>query len=191
MVCNHVSHFDPPLLAALYPKKVDFMAMKNLFTPGFWGWLFHHLDMFPVERESVDPSAIRSALHRLKAGHIVGVFPEGGLRSKEESILNGATPAGGVAALAHMADVPIRVCLLIGGDQLYRWQNLFFRRPVYYMVGPELKADRSLPPKESRKNLAREIESIFRTMYADFQKKYHPPEYVLPHTAQERWSLGL
>jgi len=191
LVCNHISHFDPPIMGALFPRKIDFMAIKELFHGPFWSGFFHLLDVFPVERGAVDPGAIRTVLQRLKQGRIVCLYPEGGIRSGNRSILTGAGSASNAAALARMADVPVRVSIIIGPDQLYRWQNLFQRRPVYFIVGSEFQIDKNLPTKEARQKLSTQIETEFRELYASFLSTYTPPDYVLPHTAQERWALKI
>lgn len=178
-------------MGALFPRKIDFMAMKELFRGPFWNWFFHHIDVFPVERGTVDSKAIRTAIQRLKMGRVVCLYPEGGIRSGDRSILNGAGSASGAASLANMADVPVRVCIIVGPDQLYRWQNIFHRRPVYFIIGPEFQLDKNLSPREAKQKLSGQIETTFREMYASFRTTYEPPEHVLPHTAQERWAMKI
>ncbi|MFZ5806397.1 MAG: lysophospholipid acyltransferase family protein [Verrucomicrobiota bacterium] len=187
LVCNHISHFDPTTITAFYPRKIDFMADQEFFSHPFLHFFFWACDVFFVQRGKVDVRAVRETLRRLKQGRIVGMFPEGGIRSGKNSVLEGAPLNAGASALAQMANVPVRVCMVIGTDQLYCWKNLFRRVPIYLQCGPELKIDVSLPHHQAREKLNRDIEITFQKMYQDFLEKFRPEKEILPCEAQERW----
>lgn len=190
IVSNHISYFDPHTLGAFYSKPINFMAMRELFTHPLSRLYFRSLGAFPVNRSGVDSEAVRTALRRLKEGHIVGVFPEAGIRSGQTSILETNTPSEGAAALAQMAGVKIRVCLVIGTDQLYERRNLFRRPRVFVHYGPMLEIDSSLPPKAARSKLNTEMVTSLRALYHRFLEQHQPPPEMLPCTAQERWQRG-
>lgn len=191
LVCNHISHFDPLVLAFHFPHHIHFMAMSELFATGWSDFYMRSCGSFPVSRNEADSTAVREAIRRLKEGHVVGIFPEKGIRSGQESIIGGAEPALGAATLAQMAGVPMRVVLVIGTDQLYRWQNLLRRPRVYVLAGGELLPDASLPKKEARTKLAREMAEEMRRVYGEFLEREKPDARVLPHSAQERWREGI
>src|SRR5438105_143181 len=92
LACNHISHFDPPLLAARIRRKVDWMAMADLFSSRLFGAFLRFVDTFPVDRARSDRASVRIALDRLGLGRAVGIFPEGGIRDGAASILGGAPP---------------------------------------------------------------------------------------------------
>lgn len=188
LVCNHTSHFDPPILSGFYPRKIDYMAMRDLFQHPAANFIFRQLDSFPVTRGKTDPEAVREAVARLKRGRIVGVFPEGGLRSGSTSIIGGAEPGGGAATLCQMAGVEMRVCLLIGSDQFYAWRNLFRKRPIYFLMGPTLRLDSLLPKREARDKLHREMIQSMRSLYDELLNTHNVPPCAIPRTAQERWA---
>ncbi len=78
VVCaNHISWWDPVLLAWVMPWPVHFMAKKELFNNGLMAFLLTKLHAFPVNRGKADVGAIRTGLSVLEAGQVVGVFPEG------------------------------------------------------------------------------------------------------------------
>jgi len=188
LVCNHISHFDPPMIATMYPRKIDFMAMSDLFKHPVSAFLFRSIETFPVVREKVDSVAVREALRRLKKGHIVGIFPEGGLRSGKESVLEGSALGDGAAAIAQMAGVDVHVSIVVGTDQLYRLGNLAKRKPVYFKYGPVLRLDASLPAKAARAKLTKDIEIAMRALYEELKLEQNLQPEVLPKTAQERWA---
>lgn len=126
---NHISHFDPPFLGAACLRQVDWMTSREFYSVPLLGWWLRAVGTFPVNRERADRSAIRTALDRLAEGHVVGIFPEGGIRDGERSLLSGAPPRPGLSALAEMSWAPVIPCVIVGSDRLYapkRW--LPFRR---------------------------------------------------------------
>jgi len=100
LASNHLSHFDPPLLASAFARPIDFLAMRELFQPAWFGFLMEKCHVIPISRERVDTKAFKIALLRLKAGRIVGIFPEGGLRAGKTSVLEGAELTEGFSLLA-------------------------------------------------------------------------------------------
>ena len=66
------------------------------------------------------------------------MFPEGGIRAGAASILEGAVPKTGAAALARFANAPIIPCIVLGTDRLYAkrsWRPGPPRTPVWVTIG--------------------------------------------------------
>ena len=101
---NHVSYLDPMLLWCASPRPVHFMAKRELWDSRVIAWGLPRLWGFPVNRGEPDRAAIGTATELLKAGALVGVFPEGG-RSHDGATMREAQ--GGAAFIALRADVPI------------------------------------------------------------------------------------
>lgn len=74
---NHTSLFDIPILIALCPRQIFFMAKKEIFKVPVLSSVFKAMGAFPVDRGARDISAIRSAVSVVKNGNVLGVFPEG------------------------------------------------------------------------------------------------------------------
>lgn len=88
MICsNHVSVLDPITVAVSVPRRIYFMAKKELFENKIFAKILTRLGAFPVNRNGVDLSAIRNSLKILKEEKALGIFPEG-TRSIEENINN-------------------------------------------------------------------------------------------------------
>ena len=77
LISNHQSHFDPPLLAAGLPRRLNFLARKTLFKSKFFTWLIDMLDAIPLDLEGIGFAGIKESIKRLKNGEIILVFPEG------------------------------------------------------------------------------------------------------------------
>lgn len=113
VVCNHISFADPPLLGAVMPRPVEFMTMAEMFRKPWLARLLRAIGCFPLNRARVDHGAVREAIRRLRAGHCVVIFPEGGIRLTEQSVLGGdpvfKPGAGSVALLGKAAVLPVIV----------------------------------------------------------------------------------
>ena len=114
------------------------MTTKEFYSNPFLGALLRALNTFPVDRTRPDHRALRLGVERLRAGRIIGVFPEGGIRAGATSILGGAAPKSGAAALARIAQVPIVPCLIFGSDRLYAarsWRPRPSRTNIWIGIG--------------------------------------------------------
>lgn len=122
LAANHFAYFDPPFIIRVTPREIDWMAMVELFG-NRWiaAWMRGH-GVFPVNRAKADRQAIKTALARLEAGRVVGIFPEGGFRTVKDSILTGAEMQPGVSALAQMSGAPVIVCGIVGSARLWDWK---------------------------------------------------------------------
>jgi 1-acyl-sn-glycerol-3-phosphate acyltransferase len=186
LVANHISHFDPPYLGMMTPRPVDYMADLPLFRIPVLGWLIKTWNAIPFDRDkAVDRGAIKTALARIQAGRLVGIFPDRGLRYGEKSILGGAPIPPGTAAIWQMTRAPLVPAVIIGSDQLYRWQNLFKRPRVWVVYGEPLEP---CGEKEETREAARErLQNALNRLYAQTLERENILPHELPRTAQERW----
>lgn len=78
VICaNHISFFDPLVLALTTKRQIYFMAKKELFEKKFLNNFLTKLGAFPIDRDSSDVAAVKNSLRILKDGKILGIFPEG------------------------------------------------------------------------------------------------------------------
>ena len=113
LASNHVSFLDPVALGAASCVELHYMAKEDLFCNKFLKKFFNKINMFPVKKDFHDPSAIKEATRRLKAGQPVVIFPEG-TRSPNGSLLE---PKFGAGFLAYLAGVPIVPAFVKGSQQ--------------------------------------------------------------------------
>lgn len=135
LASNHISHFDPPLISISFTRKIEWIAMAELFNGRLMNAFFSGLNVIPVDRSGADRTALRTAVKRLKEGRVVGIFPEGGIRDGEASIVNGAPMKKGVALLSAMSGAPILPCVILGSDRFYNkrsWRP--GRRPFVWIA---------------------------------------------------------
>jgi len=183
LLCNHISHADPPYMCAHFPRAVHFMADKPLLEIPILGKLMEWGHVFPIDRTKNDRGALRTAMARLADGNIVGIFPEKGIRQGATSVLGGAELPIGTAALWRMMDVPVIPMVIIGSDQMYRLKSYPSRPRVFIRAGKVLPPDKTVSKEELRDRIAASWRELFESMVRDYQIR--PEE--LPQTAQERW----
>jgi 1-acyl-sn-glycerol-3-phosphate acyltransferase len=108
LVANHSSVADPPLVGAVCPRPVSFLAKAELFEIPLFGGLIRRLNAHPVRREGADLGAMRTALRVLERGGTLLVFPEG-TRGQEGVLRPGKPGAGMLAVLSGAPVVPVYV----------------------------------------------------------------------------------
>jgi 1-acyl-sn-glycerol-3-phosphate acyltransferase len=189
LATNHVSHFDPPLITISFPRRIDWIAIAELFNGRFLNAFFTGLNVIPVDRSGADRNALRTAVKRLKEGRVVGIFPEGGIRDGEKSIVNGASMKQGLALLSAMSGAPILPGVILGSDRFYNAKNWFFpwrRTAVWIAFGKPITHPEGLSGDALRKYLqetfAQEIITLKDRLRRDFDLK----EADMPHSPQQR-----
>lgn len=136
LVSNHQSFADPPLLGVATPRQVEFMAMAELFRRPLLAWLIRAVGTFPVDRSRVDHTAVREAIRRLRDNHCVTVFPEGGIRSGEKSVLGGQPNIrSGVETLALLGGAVVMPVIIRDSRKPYVWRNWFRRETISVTFG--------------------------------------------------------
>ncbi len=128
LAANHMSNWDPPVLATFLDRPVSYMAKQELFEVPVFGAAITRCHAFPIRRGAADRAAIRMAVKILKLGKCVGVFPEG-TRSKDGKLQK---PGAGVALIAAMTGVPVVPAAIIGTNHIFSRKRWFPRLKVVY-----------------------------------------------------------
>jgi len=184
LLANHISHFDPPFIATGFPHCIHFMADKPLLDIPIFGALLKRAYVFPIDRTKNDRAALRTTMDRLKAGNIVGIFPEGGIRHGKSSALGGAELPFGTASLWKMMNVPVIPIVVIGSDQLYALKNYLHRPRVFVRAGALLPAP---DPDTPREELRDRIVTAWRELYDGLVRDHDIQPNELPQSAHQRW----
>jgi 1-acyl-sn-glycerol-3-phosphate acyltransferase len=103
LVANHSSVLDPPLVGAMAPRPLSYLAKEELFRIPLFGRLITAVNARPVRREGADAKALRTALRLLEKGEALLVFPEG-TRGDEGTL---RMPKAGAGMLAVLSGVPV------------------------------------------------------------------------------------
>jgi 1-acyl-sn-glycerol-3-phosphate acyltransferase len=141
VVCNHISYLDPLTFSHfLYNngRAPRYLGKESVFKIPIIGFIIKSAGQIPVKRESKDAiQGYEHAIAVLKAGHLLGVYPEGTLtRDPELWPMKGKT---GVARLALQTDVPVYPCASWGPEKVIppygKRIKLFPRTKVTVLMG--------------------------------------------------------
>ena len=117
IICpNHLSTLDPPMLAAVWPRNVAFMAKKELFDIRFIRWWIDWLGAFAVNRESLAPSTVKTVQAIKESKWVLGIFPQG-TRGVPGEIKGVTTGFAGLARLTKCDVLPVGI---IGSNEVKR-----------------------------------------------------------------------
>jgi 1-acyl-sn-glycerol-3-phosphate acyltransferase len=114
LASNHFNNADPPLLGAVMPRRLVFMAKQEMFQWPLIGMMARLAGAFPVRRSEADLGALRKAAAILRGGEVLAMFPEG-TRSKDAR-LHEAHP--GTALLALRSEAPILPVAISGTERV-------------------------------------------------------------------------
>jgi 1-acyl-sn-glycerol-3-phosphate acyltransferase len=102
VAANHHRFFDPVFVSMAVPRRLQWMAKRELFVFPFYKF-FIFIGAFPVDREGGGRSALRAALEYLREGWALGMFPEGTRQRKDAS----GEAKSGVVMLAVRSTAPV------------------------------------------------------------------------------------
>lgn len=155
---NHVSYYDPPVIAAGIAHRVRFMAWDALFKIPLLRGILAGWGAYPVKLRSADKSAVMQTLKILRNGEAVMIFPEG-FRSRSLDLMPFEQ---GPARLADQTNATIVPVTILGAyeawpmanalPRLFRPINIKYHAPVYPADLPE-----GLDPKQRAIEINRRV----------------------------------
>ncbi|HWS80181.1 MAG TPA: lysophospholipid acyltransferase family protein [Rubrobacter sp.] len=128
---NHSQYADPVLVCVAVPRRLQWMAKKQLFVFPFRRF-FEFIGSFPVDREGGGRAAIRAALAFLAEGWALGIFPEGthrgagATREAKTGVVVLALRSGARVLPVHVGRLPGPLTRLRGGRL-----EIFVGEPVH------------------------------------------------------------
>jgi len=143
---NHTGFLDGPVVFVLLPRPSAFLVKSELYdTPV--RRVLEFARQIPVRRGTPDRTALHRALDILRAGGVLGVFPEGTRgEGRLESVQHG------IGYLALRAGCPVVPVVCVGtadalpkGRRLPRW-----RAPVTVAFGPAFEVSVDGDPRARR-----------------------------------------
>lgn len=176
---NHISYIDylPAGLATRQRRRrIRYMLKKEMLDVRTVEWLIRHTRCIPVDR-SAGAGAYAEAVRSLRAGELVGVFPEATIsRSFELKEFK-----SGAVRMALEAQVPI-VPLIIWGSQRM-WTKDHPKALGRSKIPWTVRAGRPLPPRGTAAELDAALRESMTAMLHEVQERYpHPPgEFWVPH----------
>ena len=170
LAINHTSYLDFAIAgtAALPVKRyVRFMAKKEIFDNKIAGPLMRGMHHINVDRSNGSASFV-TALKALKAGEIIGIFPEGTISTSFEI----KALKSGAVRLAIGAGVPVIPTIVWGGQRVYtKGVKPSFKRahiPVAVTFGEPISYSRETNVEDAEKHLR----EVMIQMLGNVQENY-------------------
>ena len=116
IVANHQSNLDPPMIVSTVPRRVRFLAKRDIFKGPIVSWLLRQYGAYPLNREGADPRAYRWALDQLNRDQAIVIFPEG---TRNPGSMKKAL--SGVAQLALKSEAPLLPVGITGTERMGTW----------------------------------------------------------------------
>lgn len=134
----HRSNVDFLLAGLTGRRRSWFMAKRAVFVGGPIDWFLSGIGAFPVNREGVDRTALRSCEEHLAAGHPVVMFPEG-RRQSGPAVTECFEGPAFVAARQRVPIIPVGIG---GSDRVMPiGSKLILPRKVRIVVGQPIHPD--------------------------------------------------
>ncbi len=183
LACTHVSHLEPFIISAVVRRKVNWMARVEFYRNRLFAWVLDAVDAFSVNRQGVPVEAIRTAIQRVKEGAVVGIFPEGGVRQGQESVMRGGVIKLGACVIAYRADTPVIPVVVLGTEKLNRvrpwlpWRRarlwIAFGRPIYPNRHEKNR-------RAARFRMGRQLQAEFMTTYQELLMTCNLDDTIAP-----------
>lgn len=126
LTCNHVMGPDFIVIGYASPRQIKFMAKQELFEKHrMLTWLLETCGTFPIRRGDTDLAAVEHAINLVKAGDVLGMFPEG-TRSRTGKLQRGRS---GAARVAILAQAPVIPAVVINAEPIFKAKNWFSLKP--------------------------------------------------------------
>ena len=177
VVCNHLSYLDPLTFTHfLYNngRAPRYLGKESVFRVPIVGRVIRGAGQIPVSRESKDAvKGLEHAIAVLKAGHLLGVYPEGTL-TRDENLWPMRAKTG-VARLALMTGAPVYPCASWGPEKVLppysKKIRLFPRTRVSIMMGEPVdlsrwqgRADDPVAIEEAADHIMDRITTLLETL---------------------------
>ena len=178
LASNHVSYLDfifCGLGAQPAKRLVRFMAKKSVFTHKVSGPLMRAMHHIPVDRKA-GIAAFHEAEKALRAGEVVGVFPEATI--SESFTVKGLK--SGAARLAQGAEVPLIPMAVWGPHRLWtkgRKKELTKRHvPVLIKIGEPIPAVPGATSEATTVVLRQRLTALLNEAQRDYPEKPAGPD---------------
>lgn len=167
LVANHQSIFDAVLLVASTPRIVRWLSSHDIFLKPLGKWFFTGMQALPLDRAHHDAHAVRAVVRSLRAGYMVGIFPQGAVRAGTELVAREGRMPETLARLVQVARVPIVPCVILGGAKFRQWPAWLPLHRTHWAVayGAPVALRPELEPAAARQALLDDLAHALLTLY--------------------------
>jgi 1-acyl-sn-glycerol-3-phosphate acyltransferase len=169
---NHISYLDflpAGLATSRRQRRIRYMLKAEALDNRTVDWIIKHTDCIPVDR-TAGAGAYAEAVRRLRAGQLVGVFPEATIsRSFELKEFK-----SGAVRMALEAQVPVIPLILWGAQRM--WTKDYPKTLGRTKIPLIVRAGEPLAPVGTADELDATLRAAMTALLHEVQERYpHPP----------------
>lgn len=161
---NHLSYYDPPLIAGSIPEDVHFLARSSLFRNRFFRYLIMQLNAHPVQGGTQDLSSFKLILQLLEQDKKVAIFPEGH-RSLDGNL---SSIKSGIGMLGQRSKAPIIPTYIHGTfevwNRFHSYPKLHGQTAVVFGKPINCEAFASLDKKQAQEEIAKSVQKTLESL---------------------------
>jgi len=174
LVANHVNFFDPIWIYDVLDRPMHFVATEELFRGRILSFVVRLFGTIPFRRQAQDFQSIRNIIKMLKAGGLIGIYPEG--TRTWDGTNSPIIPT--IARIIRRMRVPVFSCRVEGGYLHFpRWADKW--RPIRVrLIFDQLYTGDAIPDSEEQ-------------VIADIAEAIRIPDYGLKVPEVKRRVPGL
>jgi 1-acyl-sn-glycerol-3-phosphate acyltransferase len=167
LALTHLSHLEPLAAGIIGRRPIDWMTRKEFYKYRVFRWCLNGMNAFRVDRQGIPVSAVRTAIERVRQGRVVGICPEGGVKTGLESAFRGGAIKRGCCSVAIRSQSPIVPCLMLGPWLPYKRATIWvaYGEPIH--VPPDTRSTRA-----TRRELSARLTAAYQQLYAQLREKH-------------------
>jgi 1-acyl-sn-glycerol-3-phosphate acyltransferase len=159
---NHFSQMDHFFTGLYLRRQIRFMAKSQMFGTPVLTYVYSHGGVFPVRRGHHDEEAFKTAFAILEREEMLLMYAEGGRSRTGE--LGEVKP--GIGRIALESGAPVVPVAIHGSASVRRWKRLRFPKVTVQFGEPLHFPTEEEPSRERQLEVAEQIFSPVREMYA-------------------------
>lgn len=167
LAANHSSPYDVGLVTAATPRVIYWLSIAELFRNPWSRWFLRSFGAEPLDRSKTDTRTVRAVVRHLRAGRVVGIFPEGRLRAPGDSLLEGGPVHDGVFKIARLARVPVLPCVVVGSGRFADWRSWLPGARTRWAVAFGEPIDPPVGSDDATRPMVDEMVSAMRALHAE------------------------
>ena len=181
LVANHVGVVDGPLMVVIHPQPAFALAKVELFT-GPLGKALDYVGQISIDRRRADLRGVTRAIHLLRSGGVLTIFPEGKRTGGEVAYAH-----RGAAYLAMVTGAPVIPVALLGtrGPGHTTGHVPRYRSPIHVCYGRPMQVP-AVPWPRTKAAVAEWTEKIRTTLAEHIASSQELTGMQLPGPPGER-----
>ncbi len=145
IMANHSHLLDPFFIGAIIDRPLFQMASNEFFRKPLMRRFMWAMGAFPRKKGFVDFKSIKYAIHLVRQGHPLGIYPEGGRNWDGETL---PIPKS-TAKLVKLLNVPLVTVVSKGNYKAFpRWADRRRKGPIDIYFSKPVLFDRKTPDRE-------------------------------------------